>query len=423
MKTSLEALRVKEETVVKNNYMTATRFTFEADCILLQDSDYLQITQHVKNNLIDIENDFLYQLKLESKQKLDSINSKLENSNFTNSECSQYLAFNKHEIYELHKKLKINSIEEYVGLYTKESISSLYSLGENSLPLKIMYAKALSYENLSENAVYYRIVNMIFNKYKHDYAKENFDYRTLMVSDELKQGIETIHGEGVLCRYNLFKLDHNNHKLTNNILTYIYDHSNTGTYLIINDKIKRLVDAFNDLIDNGYVNDLSVKVESIRDNLPLLEEKMYGEKFKFKLTELPELSRFYDLNNPDDSVWVFVSNKEHKFSITFEETLEDTFYDKDFNVITNLVHLEITKDNDQNFISHIDHEYIIYDIETYFERLKSPTQKGGHKIKTFKIDNAKIPLNYEYQGINILFLIITECVGKKELVNEYFENI
>lgn len=423
MKASFEALRVKEENIVKNSQMTTTGFTFESDCILLQDKDYLQLTQYVKNNLIDVEDDFIYQLKLDSKQKLDSINGKLDNKNFTNTECSQYLAFNKHKIYQLHKKLRINSIQEYIDLYTMESFRSLYSLGETSITLKIKYAKALSYENLLENAIYYRIVDLLFKKYKNDYARENFDYRTLMVSDELKKDIESIHGENSLCRYDLFKLNHNNHKLTNNILTYIYDHKNTDTYLIINDKIKRLVAAFNDLINNGYVEDLSVKIELINDCLPLLEEKMYGEKFSFKLTELPELSRFYDLNNPDDSIWVFISNEDKKFSITFEETLEDTFYDKNLNVITNLVHLEVTKNNGNDVISHIDHEYIVYDVDTYFKRTKEPNIKGEHKIKTFKIDNAKIPLNYKYQGINILFLIIKECMEKKELVNEYFENI
>lgn len=74
-------------------------------------------------------------------------------------------------------------------------------------------------------------------------------------------------------------------------------------------------------------------------------------------------------------------------------------------------------------INHIDHEYIVYDVDTYFKRLDDPTVKGEHKIKTFKIDNAKIPINYKYQNTNVLFLMVYESMNKKDLVREYFEDI
>ncbi|EJL4302715.1 hypothetical protein NMJ10_004547, partial [Escherichia coli] len=184
-----------------------------------------------------------------------------------------------------------------------------------------------------------------------------------------------------------------------------------------------LIDLFNDLIANSYIQDISFKIDSVTNQLISLEERMFGQKFSFNLDRLPDLSRFYDINAQNDNVWVTVVKEENKFSITFEETLEDTFYDKELNVVTNLVHVEVTKKNGIDVINHIDHEYIVYDVDTYFKRLDDPAVKGEHKIKTFKIDNAKIPINYKYQNTNVLFLMVYESMNKKDLVREYFEDI
>lgn len=253
--------------------------------------------------------------------------------------------------------------------------------------------------------------------------KNNFDYKSLMVSDEVKEKIKDLYGKSYLCRYELFKVDIDNQYITKDVFPYISDKNHNGTYLIIDSRNKNLIDLFNDLIANSYIQDISFKIDSVTNQLISLEERMFGQKFSFNLDRLPDLSRFYDINAQNDNVWVTVVKEENKFSITFEETLEDTFYDKELNVVTNLVHVEVTKKNGIDVINHIDHEYIVYDVDTYFKRLDDPTVKGEHKIKTFKIDNAKIPINYKYQNTNVLFLMVYESMNKKDLVREYFEDI
>ena len=150
----------------------------------------------------------------------------------------------------------------------------------------------------------------------------------------------------------------------------------------------------------------------------------YGQKFALSIEALPDLSVFFDLSRPEDQFWVAVQqDKAGKVSITFEETLEDFQTDCNENVITNLVHLEVMKTAEGYVIQHIDHEYISYSLSSYASRLENSKIKGENKIKTFKIDNAKIPLDYKIDGSNILFLIVHECMEKQNLVKEYFDSL
>ncbi|PSU78528.1 hypothetical protein CTM93_18435 [Photobacterium phosphoreum] len=290
---------------------------------------------------------------------------------------------------------------------------------------KIIYAKALSYEYLLENGIYIDICKHLFDKYKCDYVLENFDYRSLMVSDSVKSELVRIYGDSALCKYDLFKLDLTSQLIMNNDeFPYIYDENNQRDYLILDHKDKRVIEIFIDLINQGYVKDISFKISSVENCLVILEEAKYGQKYSLKLKDLPDLSVFYDLDSQDDHLWIFVrKDKNDKFSITFEETIEDLFFDKNEYVITNLIHLEVTRINGVDVISHIDHEYIIYTMDTYINRLENSGVKGEHKIKTFKIDNATIPLDYKFNNCNVLYHVVHECMSKKNLVKEYFENL
>ncbi|WP_395299026.1 hypothetical protein V1574_11925 [Enterobacter kobei] len=423
MKYYLESLRLKQKSLIDGLQASVTDFDFCSECVLLQDNDLLQLTEYIKTNPSEIEGDLIDQVKFECTNKIQSIRNKLENSALTNEEYVRAYLFYKPEIERANAALHINSVEDFIGNYKKEAFDSFNCIGEMSIFYKLIYAKALSYESLQENAVYYRIIKLLLDKYMREYEKNNFDYKSLMVSDEVKEKIKDLYGHNYLCRYELFKIDHDNQYITKDVFPYISDENNNGTYLIIDSKNKNLIDLFKDLIAKGYIQDISFKIDSVKNQLISLEERMYGQKFSFDLDRLPDLSRFYDINAQNDNVWVTVVKEENKFSITFEETLEDTFYDKELNVVTNLVHLEVTKKNGSDVISHIDHEYIVYDVDTYFKRLDDPAVKGEHKIKTFKIDNAKIPINYKYQNMNVLFLMVYESMNKKDLVREYFEDI
>ena len=106
-----------------------------------------------------------------------------------------------------------------------------------------------------------------------------------------------------------------------------------------------------------------------------------------------------------------------------EETLKDDFTSQDEQIITNLIHLEIETIDNEEFITHIDHEFILYTLDEYENKTTSYSKKGSKKIKTFKIDNSRIPLKYNYKDTPILIYFIMELLDHKELIAEYFSKI
>ena len=68
----------------------------------------------------------------------------------------------------------------------------------------------------------------------------------------------------------------------------------------------------------------------------------------------------------------------------------DTFDDY---IMTQAVHLEFFRKNNDFYIKHIDHEIIFYTFDEYDNRLCNIKAKGKvlKRQKTFKIDNSEIP--------------------------------
>lgn len=112
-------------------------------------------------------------------------------------------------------------------------------------------------------------------------------------------------------------------------------------------------------------------------------------------------------------------------NITFEEfNEEDELLNEYFHItglkVTNVVHLKYFQENSGTYIEHIDHEYIFYSMEGYELRKNNHLQKGNAKkrIKTFKIDKSKIPLNNE-KDIEFLEFILKECLTHIDLIEEF----
>ncbi|MCG9537260.1 hypothetical protein MCL97_20255, partial [Providencia huaxiensis] len=60
----------------------------------------------------------------------------------------------------------------------------------------------------------------------------------------------------------------------------------------------------------------------------------------------------------------------------------------------------------------------------YTLKEEKPEQKGSvDKIKTFKIDNSKIPFFYKHKGNYLLLIILELYFMNKELLREYFEEV
>lgn len=185
----------------------------------------------------------------------------------------------------------------------------------------------------------------------------------------------------------------------------------------------------------NMIGELSFRVDSIIDKaLWILDEFDFGSKLKVDICTLPQVSRFYDLENPKDNLWIF--HDKQKNQISFEELCDDFELFND-DVVTQLVHLEYAIIDNEYYITHIDHEYIIYTFDEYENRLSDNSQKGYKKVKTFKVDNAQIPFFYQYthfqncyetrtrkeQKDYFLFIVLDSFFKHKELIKEYFEDI
>ncbi|WUR16055.1 hypothetical protein E7V67_013410 [[Empedobacter] haloabium] len=124
--------------------------------------------------------------------------------------------------------------------------------------------------------------------------------------------------------------------------------------------------------------------------------------------------RFHEASS-DDAIWVFSSGN----SVEFEEILESPEI-LDNCVVTQLVHLEYLKENQRIKISHIDHEFIFYSHDEFSKRLEDHNQKGAAKkrIKTFKIDNSRMPLILE-DGTFSLYTVLEAFFSKAYLVQDF----
>lgn len=153
----------------------------------------------------------------------------------------------------------------------------------------------------------------------------------------------------------------------------------------------------------------------------LMEAVEKGSIFSWNLDELPQVSKLYDVNYYEDCLWIKAGNGE----MTFEELCED-FHDDGENVVTQMIHLQYAGSS----ITHLDHEYIFYDLESYEKRKLNVNIKGQAKrwVKTFKIDRSDIPMDYPCRMVKenedilvpFIYFVLNNYFEHKELLEEYF---
>ena len=102
-------------------------------------------------------------------------------------------------------------------------------------------------------------------------------------------------------------------------------------------------------------------------------------------------------------------------------------------IVTQMIHMQI----EGIFITHLDHEYIFYDLDEYEKRLTNYRIKGQaqKRIKTFKIDRSRIPLDYSCNILRInengrekivvpfIYFVLNAYFEHKDLLSEYFQKI
>ena len=156
----------------------------------------------------------------------------------------------------------------------------------------------------------------------------------------------------------------------------------------------------------------------------LKEEMEKGLIFTWNIDKLPTISKLYDYKNYDDCLWIIKKDSD----LTFEELCDDVYYNKE-SFITQVIHLQYKN----NTIVHIDHEFIFYSPEQYEQRNQGQLVKGESekRIKTIKIDNSKIPMNYpctvytdgKQKEVPFLFFFINCYFQHKDLLCEYFREV
>ena len=86
-------------------------------------------------------------------------------------------------------------------------------------------------------------------------------------------------------------------------------------------------------------------------------------------------------------------NHTEAISSVTKKALEEAKVTFDDYIMTQAVHLEFFRKNNDFYIEHIDHEIIFYTFDEYDNRLCNIKAKGKvlKRQKTFKIDNSEIP--------------------------------
>lgn len=243
-------------------------------------------------------------------------------------------------------------------------------------------------------------------------------YSSVVLDEYSKIGIDLKNEDAQFSKYNILKLNPNisinNYKDSQTI-----NDSRIDKYFWIGVP-RKLLSTIEDLISNKFISDISFRVDYVSDTIPIMEEMEFGSPMKLKVSTLPELSRFYSSECYGDSLWV--RHDTVKSSLTFEELVEDFEVVGD-NIVTQVVHLEYALSDDEYFITHLDHEFILYTLEAYDKRLSNPGSKGYRKVKTFKIDNARIPFYFKKENEYFLFQVLDVYLKKTSLISEYFEKI
>ncbi|XJC73324.1 hypothetical protein ACHFCA_21460 [Delftia tsuruhatensis] len=178
--------------------------------------------------------------------------------------------------------------------------------------------------------------------------------------------------------------------------------------------------AIEKAITNNWIGSIAFNIKSIKEIIPTFEAIEYGSIFNFNSSKLPSVSKLYDEERYEDALWIQVA--KDPASMTFEELCDD-FPALDGHIITQVLHLEFIEENGESFITHLDHEYILYTNDSYELRRYNPNIKGHKKCKTFKIDRARIPFNFIFNDRYFLFLILDSYFKNKGLIKEYFSDV
>ena len=321
---------------------------------------------------------------------------------------------------EVHNK----SIKELENLYKEINWDNIYNFIIKEYNERIENYKLT--ENITKvfNQEDYLCASILELLLKEIYNEEEPYYEINEKNNRLKETYEFIDEDEQYKKYGLLKLNSNRNlekPMLNLSSYYIYD--NRKGYIELDSRIPyEVLIKLYCLKQENLIVDLSLRAnyyKRIEENRRILinEERAFGKYFSFEnLKNLIPTKLYSAVTN--NSLWINIKNG----SITFEELLDDfEIEDKKEFIKTQVIHCEYFEDKGKFYISHIDHEYIFYSFDEYEERIKDIEQKGNikKKLKTFKVDNSKIPFIIDNE--NILLFFLNQYFKSKDLLLEYFQ--
>lgn len=330
----------------------------------------------------------------------------------------------KQQIKEEKEKIKKSTSKEMKKILNEEILRLEKEIDEIDFSKIIMKFKKFYndaiYEITEEEYVYDKILDLFYQEYKKNVETEcDMNEKNNMLAQTYKY----INDDEQYEKYKLLKIN-DYRKLVKVRFFHLTDTRIEDENYIFLDKSlsEKICEKLKDLKDKGYIKELSLRPNycfKISKIIPSAEEIEFGKVFKFANLNQVLPTKLYSIEN-EDTLWINIEKK----NITFEEILKDFEIIKNDIIRTQVIHCEYFEEKGKFYISHMDHEYIFYSLEEYVKRLSDIKQKGNilKRIKTFKIDNSKIPFILE-DGMNVLLFFLNEYFKSEKLLLEYFQKI
>ena len=175
-------------------------------------------------------------------------------------------------------------------------------------------------------------------------------------------GLQTQYGKDQFVRYNLVEVDNTRSLLAVNP-PRLYDKFLNRTFLLKNIPLS----LCKILTDTEGINMLSVRLlDSVGVEGKLTkdrkdEELERGHYFDFSVLGHFSITRLYSAILYQDALWVVIDDN----NITFEELYDSPDSIHNNAIVTQVLHCQYTKYNDEYYITHLDHEYIFYTGDEY----------------------------------------------------------
>ncbi|KHS89420.1 hypothetical protein PSR30_12310 [Pectobacterium carotovorum subsp. carotovorum] len=317
---------------------------------------------------------------------------------------------------ELKGCKEINEIDSLIDYICKQYLNEELSI------LRFEYLP-ISQQDFIHYFGPYKMFDFIFKLNSYFLEKENsLHYTTLneeiiKVYNEHKINLEAVDKQ--FSKYRLIQIDNHMNVLSTKDSTYLTD-SRIENYNFNISIEKSLLDYIEKLFNEGLIGERSYRVTSLSTVQASMEDIERGGTLELDIKNMPHLSLFY---NECYENKLSIIHDPSEGEIIFEELCED-FYMVEDSVITQVVHLIYSEVGDEYFINHIDHELIVYALDEYDEKIKNQKVKGSKgKVKSFKIDNAKIPFFYNDNNEYFLYKVLDSYFLHKDLLKEYFGRI